>query len=118
MALKPLADYNFEMRVIKDLGMKKPTENYYKKVRMALFECTACKQPFEAVVTRKAETQLFCKDCNGISNRKPNRDHPLYKVWTDTRGKLKCTDKRAIPYLSKGIAMCPEWESSFEAFFD
>ena len=44
MALKPLTDYNFKMKVIKDLGYKKPTENYYKKVRMAVFECTNCKQ--------------------------------------------------------------------------
>lgn len=116
--LKPLTDYNFRMKVIKDLGMKKPTENYYKKVRMAVFECCNCQKHFEAVVSKKAESQQFCKDCNGISNRKPNRDHKLYKVWTDTRGKLKCTDARRHAYLDQGITMCKEWDLSFDLFYD
>ena len=98
-ALKPLTDYSFKMKVIKDLGMKKPTENYYKKVRRAIFECTCCKNHFEAVVTKKAETQQFCKQCNGTSNKKSNRDHPLYKVWTDSRAELKCTVSRRVAYL-------------------
>ena len=116
--LKPLTDYSFKMKVIKDLGMKKPTENYYKKVRMAIFECTCCKKHFEAVVTKKAETQQFCKQCNGTSNKKPNRDHPLYKVWTDTRAKLKCTDSRRVAYLDKNITMCPEWDNSYDNFYE
>ena len=116
--LKPLTDYSFKMKVVKDLGMKKPTENYYKKVRMAIFECTNCVTHFEAVVSKKAETQLFCKQCNGTSNKKPNRDHKLYKIWTDTRAKLKCTDARSVSYLSKNITMCEEWLNDFDPFYD
>ena len=118
MSLKPLTDYNFKMKVIKDLGMKKPTENYYKKVRMAVFECTHCKKHFETVVSKKAESQRFCKECLGVAQIKGNRDHPLYKIWTGTRAKLKCTNKHANCYLSKGITMCTEWDTSFEAFFE
>ena len=40
--LKPLNQNEFTMKIVKDLGMKKPTENYYKKVRMAVFECCNC----------------------------------------------------------------------------
>ena len=117
--LKPLTDYNFKMKVIEDLGMKKPTENYYKKVRMAIFECTNCKQPFEAVVSKKAESQLHCKCCIGTSIKKPNRDHKLWKIWADTRAKLKITtDDRRISYFDKGIKMCPEWDTSYDTFFD
>lgn len=115
--LKPLTDYTFKMKVIQDLGMKKPTENYYKKVRMAVFECTNCHSHFEAVVTKKAESQLFCKSCNGTSNKKDNRDHPLYKIWAGTKAKLKLTNSHAIAYLSKNITMCDEWASSYDTFY-
>lgn len=117
MALKPLTDYNFKMKVIKDLGYKKPTENYYKKVRMAVFECTNCKTHFEAVVTKKAQNQLLCKQCNGVTNIKPNRDHKLYRVWADTKVKLSCTDTRAVAYLSKSISICDDWKYNFDSFF-
>lgn len=117
-ALKPLTEYTFKMKVIKDLGMKKPTENYYKKVRMATFECTNCLSHFDAVVTTKSQNQLFCKECNGTSNKKPNRNHKLYRIWADTKTKLKCTDSRSVSYLSKNITMCEEWMNSFDAFYD
>ena len=117
-ALKPLTDYTFKMKVVEDLGMKKPTPNYYKKVRMALFECTECKTHFEAVVTKKAENQLYCKHCNGTSNKKPNRDHKLYKIWADTKAKLKCTNAHRVSYLDKNITMCDEWYNSYDNFYD
>lgn len=118
MALKPLTDYSFFMKVVKDLGMKKPTPNYYKKVRMALFECSHCKEHFEAVITKKAQNQKYCQKCLGESKKKPLRNHPLYKVWTDTRGKLVCKSKgREVPYHSKNITICKEWEESFETFY-
>lgn len=116
--LKPLTDYTFKMKVITDLGMKKPTPNYYKKVRMAVFECTHCNMHFEAVVTKKAESQLFCKSCNGTSNKKPNRDHKLYRIWADTKAKLTATNGHKISYLSKNIAMCDDWYYSYDTFFE
>lgn len=115
--LKPLTDYNFIMKVVADLGMKKPTENYYKKVRMAIFECTNCSLHFEAVVSKKAQKQQFCRNCQNTGLKKQNRDHPLYRIWADTRAKIKCSDKRAISYLDKGISMYPQWDSDFDAFF-
>ena len=115
--LKPLTDYTFKMKVIKDLGMRKPTENYYKKVRMATFECTNCRSHFDAVVSLKAQNQLFCTSCNGVSNTKPNRDHKLYRIWADTKAKLTATNSHKIPYLSKGINICDEWKNSFDVFF-
>ena len=116
--LKPLTDWNFKMKVVKDLGMKKPTENYYKKVRMALFECSNCKSHFASVVSKKAESQLFCKDCNGVSNKKSNRSHKLYRIWADTKTKLKCTNSHRIAYLDKNITMCDEWLTSFDSFYE
>jgi len=118
MALKPINQEEYKMKVLEDLGMKKPTENYYKKVRMALFECTACNNPFEAVVTTKAKNQLYCKACNGKQNVLPNRDSKLYKIWADTKAKLKCTDKRRVSYLDRGITMCDEWYNSFDTFYE
>jgi len=116
--LKPLIQEEFKMKILQDLGMKKPTENYYKKVRMALFECTMCNNSFEAVVTTKAKNQLYCKECNGTCLKKANRDHPLYRVWADTKSKVKSDKgKRHISYLDKNITMCSEWEESFETFF-
>ncbi len=32
--LKPLTDWNFKMKVVKDLGMKKPTENRQNILKM------------------------------------------------------------------------------------
>lgn len=105
------------MKVIADLGMKKPTPSYYKKVRMATFECTHCHQPFDAVVSKKAQTQLFCKNCNGTSLIKGNRDHALYRVWADTKAKLTAINKHRVAYLDKHISMCESWKNSYETFF-
>ena len=117
--LNPLIKEEFKMQILQDLGMKKPTENYYKKVRMALFQCTLCKKPFEAVVSVKAKNQAYCKNCNGTCLKKDNRTHPLYRIWADTKSKIKSTKgDRHISYLDKNITMCEEWTNSFEAFFE
>lgn len=117
--LNPLLKEEFKMKILQDLGMKKPTENYYKKVRMALFECTMCNKPFEAVVSTKSKNQLYCKNCNGTCLKKDNRDHPLYRIWADTKSKIKSDKgKRHISYLDKSITMCKEWIDSFESFFE
>ena len=115
--LKPLTDYSFSMKVLADLGMVKPTENYYKKVRMATFECTVCKQPFNAVVSRKAESQLTCRSCNGTALLLPNRNHRLYSIWATTKAKLKATNAHQVAYVSKNITMCDEWTNSYDAFY-
>lgn len=116
-ALKPLTEYSFSMKVLADLGMVKPTENYYKKVRMATFECTACKQAFNAVVSKKAESQLTCRNCIGTATLLPNRSHRLYSIWATTKAKLKATNAHVTAYGSKGITMCTEWTNSYDAFY-
>lgn len=118
--LKPLIQGEFKMKIVEDLGMKKPTENYYKKVRMALFACTMCNEPFEAVVSTKAKNQLYCKNCNGKCLKKGNRDHPLYRTWATTKNKVNRTDQEPIKaiYYDRNITMCDEWANSFDSFFE
>ena len=120
MALKPINQSDFTMTIIKDLGMKKPTEKYYKKVRMALFECLNCKTHFEAVVCTKSKTQKSCISCNGFENKKPNRDHKLYRVWADTKNKIAQgkDSSHYVSYGSKNITMCEQWYFSYDIFFD
>ena len=120
MQLKPLNPEEFTMKIVKDLGMKKPTENYYKKVRMAVFECCNCKRHFEAVVSTKAKKQKYCKHCNGTDRRKEHRDHPLYSTWADTKFKLRAkkTTGHYTTYVLRNITMCKEWEDSYDAFYE
>jgi len=118
--LKPLNQEEYKMKILQDLGMKKPTENYYKKVRMAEFECMECKQPFEAVVATKAKNQKYCRKCIATDLKKPNRNHPLYKAWAGTKCKISRTDQertKAI-YFDRNITMCDGWLNSFDTFFE
>lgn len=120
LMLKPLNQNEFTMKIVKDLGMKKPTENYYKKVRMAVFECCNCKQHFEAVVSTKSKTQKHCRLCNNVDKIKPNRNHKLYRTWADTKHKLHAKENTSHykTYVLKGITMCDEWLNSYNKFFE
>lgn len=110
MALQPIDQTKFKMRLISDLGMQKPTENYSKKVRMAIFECTYCKQPFSTVVSTKAQNQLLCKQCNGKQNAKPLRNTRLYSIWATTKNKVIAINSHKSTYLDRNITFCSEWD--------
>lgn len=118
--LKEIKQEEFSMKIIKDLGMRKPTENYYKKVRMATFQCNNCKKPFNAVVTTKSKTQNYCKTCGNTDREKPNRDHKLYRIWADTKFKVTAGPESShyTSYGSKGITVCTEWADNYDIFFE
>ena len=43
----------------------------------------------------------------------------LFRIWSDMRSRCKYTNlKRSADYAGRGIAVCDEWQHSFEAFRD
>jgi hypothetical protein len=118
--IKPIDSSLFKMKLIKDLGpvLRKPTDT--RKTRMAIFECTMCKNHFQTTVSPKAQNQLYCKDCNGTCLKKDNRDHPLYRTWATTKNKVNRTDQAVTKsvYYDRQITMCDEWKDSFDAFYE
>lgn len=109
--LTPLDQTQYTMKIVKDLGMKKPTENYYKKVRMATFECINCNTHFDAVACNKAKTQKYCKSCNTTDAKKDLRDSRLYRIWATTKNKVLATNNHRHTYLDRGITLCQDWQS-------
>ena len=118
--IKPIDTSLFKMKLIEDLGpvLRKPTDT--KKTRMAIFECTMCKDHFKTTVSPKAQNQLYCKNCNGACLKKDNRDHPLYRTWATTKNKVTRTDQEMTKsiYHDRGITMCNEWANSFDSFYE
>jgi len=117
--IKPIDASLFKMKLIEDLGpvFRKPTDT--RKTRMAIFECTLCKEHFKTTVSPKAQNQLYCKNCNGTCLKKDNRDHPLYRTWATTKNKVIRTDveKTKAIYFDRNIVMCEEWKNSFDNFY-
>lgn len=108
----------------------KVVNGYYletEKGRRRLYttcECLKCHNIFDIRYdTLKSLHDNNCPHCNikanGGLHRKPNMDHKLWRVWWAIKGRCyEKTNKHYKNYGSRGITMCKEWLSSFEAFYD
>ena len=96
-------------RLIKDLGMRYPTEKSTKKYRYGLYECQYCNKEWETMVQNVKEGQT--KSCGCLSGEKHGlRQNKFYKTWYNMV--QRCTnhkDKRYKNYGGRGITVCEEW---------
>ncbi len=99
-------------RLIKDLGMRYPTENSTRKYRYGLYECQYCGEDFEAQTAHiKSGNTKSCgcqinkqKITHGRSNSR------FYKTWEGMRGRcINPKDKAYKDYGGRGITVCEEW---------
>ena len=96
-------------RLLKDLGMRYPTEKSTKKARYGLYECAYCGKEFEAQVSHIKNGNTKSCGClvgiwHGLHNNK------FYKTWNDMI--RRCTNQKATGYKDyggRGITVCEEW---------
>jgi len=90
MSLKPLNQNDFQMKIIKDLGMLYPNQNSKNMIRYAIFECSKCKIHFKSrVVDSKRNKQKYCKSCSNKNKitkeiKQLNQDDFEMKIIEDT----------------------------------
>ena len=123
--LTELLQEDYALPIIKELGMRQPTETSIKKYRYAEFECSVCNKPFEtqtrAVKLKpKGKVVTMCKQCSMDMNKDRNKSHglskthPLYNTWL--RMKQRCNNPKAKGYElygGRGIKVYAKWEDSF-----
>jgi hypothetical protein len=115
------ADLNltdFEMVIVKDLGYIFPTEKSTKKARMAIFECTKCKNHITVNVnSAKRNKQKHCKKCSSLNRTHASSNTRLYQIWKGMKTRCNPNNKAKFPYhAGKGIKVCDSWAPSFETF--
>jgi len=102
------------MKLIKDLGRRKPKENSSYKKRFGLYECPICLSHFETMtdsVTSGASTQ--CRSCSNVvaSTTHGMRNHPQYQTWSNQ--KQRCRNENVPLYKNyggRGISFSSEFE--------
>lgn len=104
-------------RLIKDLGMRYPTEKSSRKYRYGLFECQYCNKEFEAITSSiKIKNTVSC-GCHRafILTNTNKRTHGLtsnifYQTWYDMVKRCNNPKSSAYKYYgARGITVCEEW---------
>lgn len=120
MAFKqqPLIQSDYQMKIIKDLGMNHSSQGSKQKYRYALFECTKCNTHFKARATGSAaKKQTCCQSCT--RSDKQYYKHPLYAIWNGIR--QRCYNKKRKDYHKyggKGVTMYSEWLNNHSSFIE
>ena len=122
--MKALTQSYFNMKIIKDLGMKYPTINSKIKQRYAIFKCNKCKKNFEGnVYNAKKRKQKKCLTCTKkIGSRKKTQDGlSKHKLASIRHSMINRCYKEKNPsyknYGKRGIKVCKEWKDSLHAFY-
>jgi len=115
---QPLNQDEFNMKIIKDLGITTASSTSIKKSRYAIFECTKCTNHFKARATgATARKQTTCRDCTLSKNQ--YYKHPLYAIWNGIVQRCYSTKRKDYhKYGGKGVTMCAEWRNDSTAFID
>ena len=97
-------------KLIRDLGMRYPTETSPKRYKYGIYRCQYCGKEFEAMT--KAIKSGHTKSCGcrngGITHGLHN--NKFYKTWNDMI--RRCTNHKATGYKNyggRGITVCEEW---------
>ena len=96
-------------RLIRDLGMRYPTEKSTKKARYGLYECAYCGGEFEGSVysVKRGQTKscgCLRGDAHGLTS------HKFYNTWKHMVDRCSNpNNKDYIHYGARGIIVCEEW---------
>lgn len=110
--MKPLNQANFQMKIIKDLGMVYINDQKTKKYRSAIFQCTKCdgNQQYTVDSARYKNTKV-CLKCSYKTRSRKNKTHGdaakntrLYRIWTNMNHRCNSVGGRDYPaYGGRGI---------------
>lgn len=99
-------------KLIKDLGMKFPTETVKRKRRYGLYECVNCKEHFES---RSDSGSTYCSNCHNAWKKLPieqhKQPHKLHQTWAHELH--RCTNKNSRQYIrygGRGIKVSKEFK--------
>lgn len=101
---------NMTPKLIRDLGMRYPTEKSTRKYRYGLYECQYCGQEFEAQignVRRQPHTSCGCRAGNPTHGLRNNK---FYETWNAMIRRCNNPKHKSYPnYGGRGITVCDEW---------
>ena len=99
-------------RLLKDLGMRYPTENSSRKYSYGLYECLYCGKEWEVMI--KSIEKGHTRSCGCIINKQKIThglsNNKFYNTWYQLH--RRCYDKNNIGYKhygGRGIIVCEEW---------
>jgi len=103
------------MELIKDLGMRYPTNKSKRKARFGIYKCPVCKKLFETqTYSVRSNTSTKCKKCARTIHG--GEKTKLYYVWASMKNRCYCSTFRQFKdYGGRGITVCKEW-IKFENF--
>ena len=98
-------------KLIKDLGMRYPTEKSTKKARYGLYECQYCKKEFETNIQSVRRGRI--KSCGCLVGKNMTHGfsyHKFYKTWHNMTQRCTNPNHKAYKhYGGRGIIVCEEW---------
>jgi len=110
-----LLEYN-KPELIRDLGMRFPTENSKRKYRYGLYKCPFCNNEFEALTAHiKSEKQKSCGCLNRDNSHSIKHGltkHRLYSIWKGMMARCyNMNTNNYINYGSNGIRVSERWHN-------
>ena len=94
--------------LLKDLGMRYPTERSKEKKRYGLYQCQYCEEEFEAIQQHIKNGNT--KSCGCLTTTHGLRSHRLYNIWASMYH--RCYTKKNPKYKNygaRGIQVCERW---------
>lgn len=105
--------------LLRDLGLRFPTENSKQRYRYGLYKCGYCGKEYESMsknVNKKDTKGCGCQiggKTHGLEN------HRLYGIWASMlRRCYNTSNKDYIYYGGKGITVCKEWKDTPAQFIE
>ena len=98
--------------LIKDLGMRYPTESSKQKKRYGLYQCQYCREEFEAQTQRIKNGNTKSCGCQSKGHNNPHglTQHRLYSTWNNMVN--RCNNSKITHYKDygeRGIKVCDRW---------
>lgn len=99
-------------KLIKDLGMRYPTEKSTYKKRYGLYECQYCGKEWETIsntINTKSTKSCGCQNYIGVVKHGLTK-HRLYGTWRDMITRCNnIKNNRYKDYGGRGIRVCTRW---------
>ncbi len=108
--LKELNKDDFNMGIVRDIGMAYSTPTSPRVTRHTMFECSDCGKQF--VMQTKTAKNLGTSSCYHCSSVKKRLKHGytgtrIYRIWEHMR--IRCSSHKN--YAGRGISVCESWNA-------